>query len=281
MNSDIESTNSTGGGARRADYSVFELMAIVLARDLRDGDQLQVGVGLPVVEAAVRLAHILHGPNMELIYFGVRMNVAHLAELPMPVFPWDRRAVRWAESYSDMGHRFDQVHTWHRRVFFVGGIQVDQFGNVNLIGIGEEHRRLKFRGPGSVGTASFTSHVGRYYIVVNKHTQRTFVERCDYISAVGWGDGGPDGRRKLGLPGGGPKYCISPLGVMDFSESDRRLRLHTLHPGVSLSELLANTGCELLIPTTLAETPAPSMRELEVLRERVDPKGALRKINSP
>lgn len=185
------------------DVTPQELMAVFIARDLRDGEVLRVGVAMPVVEAAVRLAHVLHGPNMELIFLGTRMNVAHLHSLPMPAFGWDRRVVRWAESYSDTGHRFDRVKDWHKHVFFIGGVQVDRFGNSNLIGVGPDYRRLRFRGPGPVGTATLTTHVGRYYIVLNSHTPRTLVERCDYVSALGWGAGGrrcapatrPAGRR--------------------------------------------------------------------------------------
>jgi len=250
---------------------------VFLARDLDDGDQLQVGIGLPVPEAAVRLAHIMHGPNMELIFLGARMNVAHLENLPLPEFGWDRRVVRWAESHSDRGHRFDQVKDWGRRVFFVGGIQVDPHGNTNLIGVGPDYRHLRFRGPGSVGTPTFTTHVGRYYIVLNNHTARTFVPRCDFISTVGWGGGGADARRKLGLPGGGPRYCVTPLCVMDFSENEKRMRLRSLHPGVAIDEVQANTGFELVIPDTVPETELPTSRELEILRTRVDRDGLLRR----
>src|SRR6266545_714806 len=160
------------------DYSPQELMVVVLARDLKDSEVLRVGVAMPVVEAAVRLAHLMHGPNMELIFFGARMNVAHLHMLPMPAFGWDRRVVRWAESYSDTGHRFNRVKDWHNHVFFIGGVQVDPYGNTNLIGVGPDYHHLRFRGPGSVGTATLSTHVGRYYIVFNSHTPRIFVERC-------------------------------------------------------------------------------------------------------
>lgn len=251
-------------------------MAVFLARDLRDGEQLQVGIGLPVPEVAVRLAHVLHGPNMELVFLGARMNVAHLDHLPLPAFGWDRRVVRWAESYSDRGHRFDQVKDWGRRVFFIGGVQVDCHGNTNLIGVGADHGRLLFRGPGSVGTPTLTSHVGRYYIVLNSHNARTFVPRCDFVSTVGWGDGGADARRKLGLPGGGPKYCVTPLCVMDFTEEQKRLRLYSLHPGVSVEEVQANTGFDLVVPPAVPTTPMPTAAELDVLRTRVDRDGLLR-----
>jgi glutaconate CoA-transferase subunit B len=257
-------------------FSINELMACVLARDLADGEELQVGVALPVAEAAVRLAHLMHGPNMDLIFLGARMNAHHLENIPMPAFGWDRRVVRWTESFSDRGHRFEQLKDWHRRVFFIGGIQVDPFGNTNLIGVGADHRRLRFRGPGSVGTPTLTSHVGRYYIVLNSHTPRVFVPSCDYISTVGWGSGGADARRRLGLPGGGPKYVITPLGVMDFDERDKHLRLISIHPGVEIAQVVAPTGFELRLAPRVGVTLAPSVRELEVLRTRVDTHGALR-----
>jgi glutaconate CoA-transferase subunit B len=258
------------------DYSPQELMTVVLARDLKDGEVLRVGVAMPVVEAAVRLAHLMHGPNMELIFLGARMNVAHLHSLPMPAFGWDRRVVRWAESYSDTGHRFDRVKDWNSHVFFIGGVQVDPYGNTNLIGVGSDYHHLRFRGPGSVGTPTLSTHVGRYYIVLNSHTSRIFVEHCDYISAYGWGTGGADARRRLGLPGGGPKYCVTPLCVMDFAEDTKRLRLRSLHAGVSLTDVQAQTGFSLAPSAALSATEPPTQDELRVLRTRVDQTGFLR-----
>ena len=258
------------------DCTPQELMAVFLSRELKDGEHLQVGVALPVPEAAVRLAHIMHGPNMELIFLGTRMNVHHLESLPLPAFGWDRRVVRWAESYSDRGHRFDQVKDWNKRVFFIGGIQVDPRGNTNLIGIGENHERLKFRGPGSVGTPTLSTHVGRYYIVLNQHSSRTLVEKCDFISSVGWNSGGADARKKLGIPGGGPKYCVTPLCVMDFTEKEKTMRLKSLHPGVTSEEVELNTGFSLVIPNSVPTTTPPTEEELDVLRTRVDKTGILR-----
>lgn len=258
--------------------SIAELTACFLARDLQDGEELQVGVALPIPEAAVRLAHLLHGPNMELVFLGARMNVHHLEQIPLPAFGWDNRVVRWAESYSDRGHRFDQVKDWHRRVFFIGGLQVDPHGNTNLIGIGSDFQRLRFRGPGSVGTPTLTTHVGRYHLVMNSHTPRVFVPRLDFTSTVGWGEGGADARRRLGLPGGGPRYCVTPLGVMDFTEEEKRLRLKYVHPGVTVDQVLAQTGFDLVVPSEVPTTPLPRAEELHVLRTRVDPAGTLRRL---
>lgn len=259
------------------EFSTQELMAVYLARELNDGEILRVGVATPVAEAAVRLAHLMHGPNMELVFLGVRMNVAHLDTIPMPAFGWDRRVVRWAESYSDTGHRFDRVKGWDNHVFFIGGIQVDPHGNTNLIGIGPDYRRLKFRGPGSVGTPTLSTHIGRYYIVLNNHSPRVLVEKCDYISAYGWGNGGADARTRMGIPGGGPKYCLTPLAVMDFAEDTKRMRIKSVHPGVTVDMVRRETGFDLVIPANVPTTPGPTVEELSVLRTRVDLAGRLRK----
>jgi glutaconate CoA-transferase, subunit B len=248
-----------------------------LARELKDGDVLRVGVAMPVAEAAVRLAHLTHGPNMELIFLGARMNVAHLETIPMPAFGWDRRVVRWAESYSDAGHRFDRIKDWDRHVFFIGGVQVDPYGNTNLIGVGSDYRHLRFRGPGSVGTPTLSTHVGRYYIVLNSHTPRIFVEKCDFISAFGWGTGGADARRKLGIPGGGPRYCVTPMCVFDFTEDTKRMRLRSVHQGTSAQDVQANTGFALAVPTPVPVTDPPTAEELRALRTRVDRSGFLRR----
>ena len=255
----------------------LEVMAAFLANELQDGEILQIGAAMPVPEVAVRLAHFTHGPNMELIFIGAQFNAAHLDSLPTPEFPWDHRVVRWAESHSDTGHRFERVKDWHRRVFFIGGIQVDRYGNTNLIGTGADYTRLNFRGPGSVGTSTLTTHVGRYYIVLNSHTSRTFVDRVDYVSAFGWGDGDPEARRRLGLPGGGPKYCITPLCVMDFTDDTKHLRLKSLHPGVNVEEVRDNTGFDLIIPEHVAQTALPTAEELHIIRTRADVRGALRR----
>jgi glutaconate CoA-transferase subunit B len=276
-------TEHTGTGTGTDPYdpasaSRQEIMAAFLANDLVDGEILQIGAAMPVGEVAVRLAHLTHGPNMELIFIGARMNVAHLDVLPTPEFGWDRRTVRWAESFSDTGHRFDRVKDWHRRVFFIGGVQVDAYGNTNLIGTGTDHRRLAFRGPGSVGTSTLSTLVGRYHIVLNSHSARTFVERCDFVSAVGWDRGGADARTKLGLPGGGPRYCVTPLCVFDFDDDTKRMRLRSLHPGVTVDEVRANTGFEFVLPTgDIPTTPLPSGEQLRIIRTRADVRGALRR----
>ena len=206
------------------------------------------------------------------------MNVWENPTSPLPAFSWDNRVVRWSESYSDKGHRFDSIRKWGNRVFFINGLQIDQFGNANLIGLKQnnESNGFKLRGPGSIGVPTLTSHVGRYYIVANRHDTKTFVKKCDFISAVGWGDGGHDARTRLALPGGGPKFCITPLAVLDFEERSKAMRIKSIHPSVSLQQVLASTGFELIVPKSIKETEPPTENELLTIRTKIDLKGSLR-----
>jgi glutaconate CoA-transferase subunit B len=156
-------------------------------------------------------------------------------------------------------------------------MQVDPYGNGNLIGIGSDYHRLKVRGPGAIGTCNGTALYGRFYIVLNAHSTNTLVSKCDFISAVGWGRDG-NTREALKLPGLGPKLCVTPLCVMDFEPTSKRMRLVSVHPGYQVQDVVARTGFELLIPDQVPETSLPTDRELTILRQRIDVKGNLRKV---
>jgi glutaconate CoA-transferase subunit B len=97
------------------------------------------------------------------------------------------------------------------------------------------------------------------------------------VSTVGWNKGGADARRALGLPGGGPRYCVTPLGVLDFEETSKRMRLRSVHPGVSVDDVVRATGFRLIVPERVPVTDSPTDAELVILRTRVDPRGWLRR----
>ena len=160
-------------------------------------------------------------------------------------------------------------------VFFFGAIQFDKYGNMNMFGVGDDYKRLKFRAPGIIGLAQVSTFINRMYLWATEHTKRRFVEKLDYLSAVGYGDG-PRFRKKWHLPRGGPKWCISPLALMDFDEETKRMRLKSVHPGVSVDRVVENTGFELIIPEKAPTTDPPTDEELHILRTRVDPSGLLR-----
>src|SRR3990172_3733183 len=257
-----------------ADYTTKELIAAFLARDLHDGEFVVVGANLPVPRAGVLLAPLHHGPNMLIGLSATQTSL--LREPVLEPFKYNRdfRAAKWAESYMLHEETFDSLKHISD-AFFVGGIQIDQYGNSNLIGVGKDYRHLDFRGPGAIGTTTVTTYAKRYYLYLNSHEPRVLVERCDFITSFGWGKGGADARQKLGLPGGGPKYCVTPLCVFDFEEREKRMRLKSVHPGVTVEDVLAKTGFTPIVPTRVPETEPPAADELAILRRRVNVEGVL------
>lgn len=253
-----------------------EIMATVLARDLVDGEWVEVGANLPVPRAGVLLAHLLWGPNMTVMIAMTKANVLNEPVIEEFQLITDQRATRWAEAYYIHNDLVENMKFRRKGVFFAGALQIDMYGNSNLIGIGSDYSALKFRGPGAIGVCNATVMNSRFHLVVNAHDKRIFVPKCDFVSAYGWGTGGKDARNKLGLPGGGPRYVVTPLCVMDFEDDSKRMRLRSLHPGVSVEQVCANTGFELIVPDRVPVTEPPSAQQLSVLRTRIDVQGALR-----
>jgi len=259
------------------DYSIKELLTSFLSHDLEDGEILGAGAALPIARAAVLLAHLTHGPNMTIQLGYSKTNLLSVPVVESFEFECDYRGTRWAECY----YRDDEEVSWVKQLmktkFFVGAIQIDKYGNSNLIGVGDDFKKLKLRGPGAAGTSTVTTFVKCYYLMPTHHDTRTFVEKCDFISSVGWGEGGVEARRKLGLPGGGPKYVLTPLCIMDFEEQTKRARLRSIHPGVTVEQVIENTGFELVVPDDVPFTEAPTKEEIGLLRTRIDVEGILRK----
>ena len=253
-----------------------EAVASWIASDLPDGLWVNVGANLAVPRAGVLLAHLTHAPNL---HVHLAFSRAYLRDQPVlegfaSITDW--RGARWAESY--LVHNTTYDNNRHRKdgAFFIGGLQVDPYGNTNLIGIGSDPKKLKFRGPGGIGTGYMAAFASRLYIYVQSHDRRIFVPQCDYVSAFGWRRG--DLRREtLGLPGGGPRYCITPLGIFDFEPVQHRMRLKSLHPGVTVEQVMDNTGFDVVIDGNVPTTPAPSTEHLALLRSRIDPGGELRR----
>lgn len=256
--------------------TVKEIMATVLARDLVDGEWVEVGANLPVPRAGVLLAHLLWGANMSVMIAMTKANVLNEPVIEEFELITDHRATRWAEAYYIHDDLVENMKFRRRGVFFAGALQIDQFGNSNLIGIGKDYKALKFRGPGAIGVCNATVMNSRFHLVVNSHDRRIFVPKCDFVSAYGWGEGGADARTRLGLPGGGPRYVVTPLCVMDFHEESKRMRLKSVHPGVTVAEVVEKTGFELLVPDRVPETEPPTAEQLDILRNRIDVRGALR-----
>jgi len=253
-----------------------EIMATVIAGDLEDGQWVEVGANLPVPRAGALLAHLTHGPNMTVM---LAMTKAYLRDVPVIeefAFITDVGATRWAEAYYPHDRLLSEMRFRRRGVFFAGGIQLDAFGNSNLIGTGTDPKRLDFRGPGGIGTCNATLQNGRYHLVTTSHSPRVLVERCDFVSAVGYGDGTPDFRERHGLPPQGPASILTPLCVFDFDPDTRRARLKSVHPGTTVDEVRERTGFQIDAGGDVPVTPEPAPEQLELLRTRIDVMGALR-----
>lgn len=260
-----------------APYTTKELMAAFIAGEIADGEPVSVGASLPVCRAGILLAHLTHAPNLKVQLAFTMTNLRNVEVLESFELITDWRAARWAEFYYAHDTGPDLYKRRRNAVFFIGGLQIDAYGNSNLIGIGSDFKRLKMRGPGGVGTASMGTNVGRYYLYVNTHNKQTLTERLDWRSCYGFGDGGTDARSKLHLPGRGPRYCITPLCIFDFEEGSKRMRLKSVHPGVSVEQVLANTGFTPVVPAEVPTTPAPSAEQIGLLRSRIDAEGVLRR----
>lgn len=257
------------------DYTIKELHAAFMSRQIKDGERAMVGANTPVPRAGVLLAHLHHGPNMIVCIARTRTNLYDQPRLINFDLSTDWRQAKWAESYyihHEVFDAFDKI----THIFSVGALQIDPYGNSNLIGVGKDPKRYTFRGPGGVATPSAATDLDRYYLYVTSHDKRIFVENCDFVSTFGWGEGG-DHRKRLGFPGGGPRYCITPLCIMDFEEKSKRMRVHSIHRGVSLEQVVENTGFDLILPDRVPVTEAPTEEELRLLRERIDVDGMLRR----
>jgi glutaconate CoA-transferase, subunit B len=253
-----------------------EVMATVIANDLDDGQWVEVGANLPVPRAGALLAHLTHGPNMTVMLAMTKAYLRDVAVIEEFAFITDVAATRWAEAYYPHDRLLSEMRFRRRGVFFAGGIQLDRFGNSNLVGTGNDPRRLDFRGPGGIGTCNATVQNGRYHLVTTTHSPRVLVERCDYISAVGYGDGSDRFRERHGLGQNGPASIITPLCVFDFDPETRTARIKSIHPGVTFEEIRAQTGFNVGSERDLPVTLAPTEEQLAVLRTRIDVTGSLR-----
>jgi len=257
-------------------YGRDELLACYIASQIQNNDRVFVGANLPVPRAGNLLAHLTHGPDIKVAIGLVTTNLLDESELEPFKFSTDYRMSRWAESIVIHNDIFDAP----RKVsdlFFVGGIQIDRYGNTNLIGLKGEDGALKMRGPGSLGTTSMSYYAKRFYIYSGTHDPRVFVEQCDYISVFSHGDGGDHrARLKLDRYNAGPTSVITPLAILDFDTPDHRMRLQSVHPGVTVDEVIHATGFELVIPDDVPYTPEPTAEQITLLRERIDREGMLR-----
>jgi len=247
------------------DYSSSELLTINSARLLRDGDVVFVGVGLP--NLACNLARRTHAPNLVMIYEAGVIG-AQPARLPLSI--GDPTLVSGALSVCSMYDIFAfYLQRGNVDVGFLGGAQIDRYGNINATVIGP-YDHPKVRLPGSGGSQEIAAWANRCYIIT-PHQKRRFPEKVDFRTSAGF-LGGKEERDAAGLRGGGPQAVVTDLGILEPDETGEMI-LTALHPGATAEAARMNTGWELKCAQELRSTEPPSDEELRILREELDPQG--------
>lgn len=263
--------------------SVYEVMATVISRELRDHELWFLGLStgpqtilmltrLPIV--AMALAQQAHAPNSWMLVAGWVMNpdVSKIptemeSEFGTPLGHWPAEAFNNSHcmSYVAARHEID--------VGFGSAAQVDKYGNCNTVAIGDYHRP-KVRLIGPVNQPGHFSLFGRE-IIIMPHEKRNFVDRVDFISGAGYLEG-PGSRERLGLHRGGPCIILTDKAVFRFDTTTKLAYLESTHPGVTLEEIVAHTGfTHDYIPRTPSVTPAPTTEELDLIRQKIDPRSVL------
>jgi len=246
-------------------YSSSEMMIVAAARLLRDGDVVFVGIGQP--NLACNLARRTHAPNLNMIYEAGVIG-AQPSRLPLSI--GDPCLVSGAASICSMYEIFAYyLQNGKIDVGFLGGAQIDRFGNINATVIGPYHKP-KVRLPGSGGAAEIAAWANRIYCLT-PHQVRRFPEKCDFVTSAGFLSGRKE-REAKGLRGGGPHEVVTDLGILTPDESGE-LTLTALHPGATVEQAIKSTGWPLKVASDLKTTEPPTDEELRLLREELDPTG--------
>lgn len=245
-------------------YNTMEMMISAASRLLEDGKTVAVGTGAPC--AAAMLAQKTHAPNLVILFEAG--GVAPL--LPeMPISVGDSRTFFRGIMATGMGEIMSTCCRGLVDYAFLGGAQIDKYGNINSTCIGD-YRKPKVRFPGSGGANDFASFCWRT-LMLTVHNARRFVNKVDFITSPGYLTG-PGERERAGLPAGtGPYKIVTNLAVLGFDAETKEMKLESLMPGVTVEEIKENTEFDLLIPESVPEVEEASGEELRVLREEVDP----------
>lgn len=248
-----------------AEWTTKQMMAVAVAREIKDGQTCIVGTGLPLIGTA--LAKNTTAPNAVLI-FETGMIDGSPQEVPTSVsdlrIPYHSSAV-WPQ-YRYFGFQTNSLKKNKVDIGFLGGAQIDPYGNLNSTAIGDYYR-AKARFTGSGGANGIATYCDT--IIMMQHQKRRFCEKVDYVTSPGWIDG-PEGRAKLGLPNKGPQVVITELGIMRFDAKTKRMYLAEYFPGITKEQIQENTGFELDMSQAIEAEP-PSAEILHILTTKIDP----------
>jgi glutaconate CoA-transferase subunit B len=241
-------------------FNAQELLAVIASRELRDDTTVFAGVG--GARQAAALARQRHAPRLTMVIEGGIIG-PEIAAGKLPISTNEMRAAYRATMLPAITDAFLFAQRGFVDVGFMGGAQIDQYGNINTTVIGE-YARPKVRLPGTGGANDIAS-LCREVIIVTAHEKRRFVPRVDFITSPAWlaGDGS---RARAGLLFGGVSRVVTTLGILGFDPATKRMRIEATHPGVTVQTIRENTGFELLEAPEVCVTDPPSISELTMLR---------------
>jgi glutaconate CoA-transferase subunit B len=251
------------------EYSPSELLICLASRVMEDESTAFIGTGIPMLAAS--LAQAMQAPNLVPIFeFGG--TGAILEKLPLAV--GDMRTYNKALAASGICDIMETSQRGFVEFGFLGGAQIDKYGNLNSTVIGEQEHP-KVRMPGSGGGNDVGSSCWRT-IAIMIHDKRRFVKKIDFLTTPGFLTG-PGTREEAGLPPGtGPYRVVTNLCIMGYDEKTKEMKLLSVNPGVTVQDVIDNTGFELLIADEVTQNEPPTEEELRILREQIDPDGLYR-----
>ena len=246
-------------------YNPTELLATVASKALEDKKSVFVGTGLPILSAL--LAQKTFAPNLLIIFEagGIGPKVPIL-----PISVGDSRTFYKACAASSMHDVMSAGNSGYVDFGFLGAAMIDEYGNINTTVIGEWDKP-KARLPGSGGANDIGSFCFRT-ILIMRQDKNKFTKKVNFVTTPGYLDG-PGAREKAGLPeGSGPYRVITQLGVYGFDEKTKKIKLISLHPGVTIEQIKENSSMDIIIPDKIETSPEPTEKELKILKE-IDPIG--------
>ena len=246
-----------------AAYNPSELLICSASRLMEDGATAFIGTGLPML--AAMLAQRMHAPNLVAVFeFGG--TGAILEALPLAV--GERRTFHRALAATGILDVVEAAQRGFIEYGFLGGAQIDAYGNLNTTTIGD-HDHPKVRLPGSGGGNDVGSHCWRT-IAIMRHGKQRFVPKVDFLTTPGYLDG-PGAREAVGLPAGtGPYRVVTDLAILGYHPESRRMMLLATQPGVTVEQVLENTGFELALADKVEQAAPPAPEELRLLRDEID-----------
>ncbi len=244
-------------------YSASEMLSVMSGRLLTDGQTVFAGVGIPLLAAT--LAQRIHGPGITILFEGGTLG-PFVVPGELPASTNEQRCTRRANMLLSITDVLLLLQRGYVDVGFMGGAQIDRYGNLNSSFIGSpENPSVRLPGTGGGNDISSLTQM----IVAIKHEKRRFVEKVDFITSPGFLNGNST-RHDTGLISGGMYRVVTDLAIMGFDEKTKRMKVEALHPGVTAEEVRDNTGFDILIDENVGVTKAPSDEELSVLRH-LDP----------